>query len=391
MQQVYNRMMSYELSEDMLAFRDLARDFAAREIGPHARKWDEQKWIPDDVVRKMGEIGLMGVMTPEEYGGSGQGVLAMSIVMEEVARHCGGTALLLAAHNGLCSGHIKIAANDAQKNKYLPRLASGEMVGSWCLSEPHCGTDAAALTTRAEKTANGWRLNGAKMWVTNGKRAGVYVVTAKTKPEPGSRTISAFIVERGTKGFEIGEPEDKMGMRASDTVPITLENVELPDDALCGELHNGYVDALKVLDRGRVSIGALSLGLGRGCYEEAVKYAAERLSFNKPLHAYQAIQGKLADMATDIEAARILIRQAASTFDCGKPDKALASAAKLFASEMASRAGWESIQIHGGAGYTKDVCVERLVRDAKLCEIGEGSSEVQRMLIARDEFMKRSA
>lgn len=383
--------LCFDLPEELIAFRDLARDFAARHIAPHARKWDAEKWLPDETIRKMGEAGLLGVTVPEEYGGSGQGLLAMTVVVEEIARHCGGTALMIAAHSGLCTGHIRIAGSDAQKKKYLPRLASGELVGAWCLSEPHCGTDAAALTTRAEPTPDGWVINGQKMWITNGKRAGVFVVTARTRPEPGPRSISAFIVEAGTKGLIVGEPEDKMGMRASDTVPLTFENCRVPKDALCGNLHEGYVDALKVLDRGRVTIASLSLGLGRGCLEEAVKYAAERKSFGVPLHQHQAIQMKLADMETQIEAARILVRQAASTFDAGRPDKQAASFAKLFASEAASRVGWDSIQIHGGAGYTKDICVERLVRDNKLCEIGEGSSEVQRMLIARAEFAKRSA
>ncbi len=383
--------MNFALPDELIAFRDLARDFAAREIAPHARKWDAEKWISEDAVRRAGEVGLLGVTAPEGFGGAGQGMLAMTVVVEEIARHCGAFALLIAAHSGLCSGHIKLAGSDEQKRKYLPRLARGELIGSWCLSEPHCGTDAAALTTRAEKSGRGWVLNGQKMWVTNGRRAGVYVVMAKTKPEAGPRTISAFIVEREAKGLEVGEPEDKMGMRGSDTTPLALENVQVGEDALCGALHDGYVDALRVLDRGRVTIGALSVGLARGCLEEAVKYAAERRSFGVPLHAHQAIQMKLADMDTQVEAARLLVRQAAYGFDAGRPDKQAASIAKLFASEMASRVGWDSIQIHGGAGYTKDVCVERLVRDNKLCEIGEGSSEVQRMLIARAEFAKRAA
>ena len=383
--------MVFELNEELCAFRDLARDFAQKHIAPFARKWDAERWLPDDVVRKLGEAGMMGVTIPERFGGSGQGLLAMAVVLEEIARHCGATALMLAAHNGLCCGHLNIAANEEQKGRYLPKLASGQMVGAWCLSEPECGSDAAALTTRAEKVPGGWVLNGRKMWITNGKRAGVFVVLARTKPEgeKGSRTISAFIVERQTKGLEIGEPEDKMGMRASDTVPVTLENVKVADDGLCGNLHEGYIDALKVLDRGRVSIGALSVGLGRGCLEEALRYSAERKSFGVPLHDHQAIQIKLADMATELEAARMLVRQAACTFDASRPDKALASKAKLLASEMASRVGWNAIQIFGGAGYTKDVCVERLVRDSKLCEIGEGSSEIQRILIARDEFARR--
>jgi len=383
--------MQYSLPDDLTVFRDMARDFAARHIAPFARKWDDQKWIPEETVTRLGQAGLMGVTTPEAYGGAGQGLLAMTVVLEEIARQCGATALLLAAHNGLCCGHLNIAASHEQKLKYLPKLTSGEMVGSWCLSEPECGSDAAALTTRAELKGGRWILNGRKMWVTNGKRAGLYVVTARTKKEKGPRTISAFIVERQMPGVHVGEPEDKMGMRASDTVPVTFENVELPEANLCGKLHEGYVDALKVLDRGRVGIGALSIGLGRGCLEEAVKYAAERQAFGGPLNRLQAIQIKLADMATPLEAARLMVRQAACSYDYGRPDKGISSQAKLLATEVASRIGWESIQIHGGAGYTKDICVERLVRDAKLCEIGEGSSEVQRILIARDEFRKRMA
>jgi len=383
--------MSFELPEDLIAFRDVTREFAAERIAPHAREWDAQKWIPQEVVAEAGRIGLLGVMIPEEYGGAGQSMMAMTVVLEELARHDGAFALLVEAHNGLCLGHLKLAANEAQKKKWLPELASGRMIGSWCLSEPHCGTDAAALTTRAEKTSAGWVLNGQKMWVTSGKRAGLYVIMAKTKPEPGSRTISAFVVERGTKGLEIGEPEDKMGMRGSDTVPLSLENCEVPSSNLLGELHHGYVDALKVLDEGRFLIGALAVGLGRGCLEEAVRYAAERTAFGRPIHEHQAVQFKLADMETLLEASRLLVRQAAAAYDLGHPDKRLASMAKLFASEAAGRIGWEAIQIFGGAGYTKDVCVERLTRDAKLCEIGEGTSEVQRILIARAECARRSA
>lgn len=383
--------MEFRLSEELVSFRDVTRSFALEKIAPHARKWDAEKWLPDEIVREMGKIGILGVAFPEEYGGSGQGLLGMTVVVEEIARWCGGTALFIAAHSGLCSTHIRIAGNEAQKKKWLPKLAAGEVIGSWCLSEPDCGTDAEAMTTRAEKTSAGWVINGRKFWITNGKRADVFVVTARTKAERGARTISAFLVEKGTPGLIIGEPEDKMGMRASDTVPVNFENCEIPAENLCGELNSGYVDALRVLDRGRVTIGSLSVGLARGCLEEAVRYAAERKSFGVPLHSHQAIQFKLADMETQVEAARILVRQAASTHDAGKPDKKLCSIAKLFASEMASRVGWDSIQIFGGAGYTKDVCVERLVRDNKLCEIGEGSSEVQRMLIARAEFQRVSA
>ena len=383
--------MNFTLPEELTAFRDLTRKFAAEKIAPHARKWDAEKWIPDEVIREMGKVGILGVAFSEEYGGSGQGLLGMTVVVEEIARWCGGTALFIAAHSGLCSTHIRLAGNDKQKQKWLPKLASAEAIGAWCLSEPDCGTDAEAMTTRAEKTSGGWVINGRKFWITNGKRADVFVVTARTKPERGARTISAFLVEKGTPGLIVGEPEDKMGMRASDTVPVNFENCEIPAENLCGELNDGYIDALRVLDRGRVTIGSLSVGLARGCLEEAVRYAGERKSFGVPLHKHQAIQFKLADMETEIEAARLLVRQAACTHDAGRPDKELSSIAKLFASEMASRVGWDAIQIFGGAGYTKDVCVERLLRDNKLCEIGEGSSEVQRMLIARAEFKRLSA
>ncbi|MEK6642655.1 MAG: acyl-CoA dehydrogenase family protein [Planctomycetota bacterium] len=383
--------MDFNLPEELVAFRDVARKFAKERIAPNARKWDEVKWIPEDIIQEMANIGLLGATIPEEYGGSGQGLLAMTVIVEEIARWCGGTALFIAAHAGLCTTHIRLAANEEQKAKWLPKLASGEVIGSWCLSEPDCGTDAEALTTRAERTKNGWVLNGRKFWITNGKRAGIFVVTARTKPERGARTISAFLVEGDRKGLIVGEPEDKMGMRASDTVPVSFENCEIPEANLCGELHAGYVDALRVLDRGRCTIGSLSVGLGRGCLEEAVSYAKQRHSFGVPLSSHQAIQMKLADMETQIEAARLLVRQAAASHDAGRPDKQLSSIAKLFASEMASRVGWDAIQILGGAGYVKDVCVERLLRDNKLCEIGEGSSEVQRMLISRAEFLKRSA
>ncbi|MBK8267768.1 MAG: acyl-CoA dehydrogenase family protein [Planctomycetes bacterium] len=244
--------MNFELPEDLVGIRDITRAFAADKIAPHARKWDAEKWIPTELFKEMGKVGILGVAFPEEYGGAGLGLLGMSVVVEEIARWCGASALFIAAHTGLCSTHIRIAANDEQKKHWLPRLATGEVIGAWCLSEPHCGTDAEALTTRAEKTAKGWVLNGAKFWITNGKRADVFVVTARTKTgERGARTISAFLVEKGTPGLIIGEPEDKMGMRGSDTVPVNFENCEIPAANLCGELNNGYVDALRVLDRGR--------------------------------------------------------------------------------------------------------------------------------------------
>ncbi len=375
--------MNFEISDDMAALRDLARKFAAEEIGPHARDWDRDGLIPDDAITKMGEIGFLGMLAPAEYGGAELGYVGNSIVIEEIARHCGGTALMLAAHNGLCLGHILLAANDEQKRKYVPALATGQMLGSWCLTEPGSGSDAAALATRAVQDGTGWVLNGSKMFVTNGQRAGVFVVLARTSEESKSRGISAFIVERGTQGVEIGPKEDKMGMRASDTVPVTLQDVRVPRENLCGELNNGFVNAMKVLERGRIAIGALSVGLARGGLEEALAYAQQREQFGKPLSEHQTLQFMMADMAMEIDAARLMLRKAAWLQDQGQDTELESSMCKLFASEMATRACLNAIQICGGYGYIKELPVERLMRDAKLCEIGEGSSQVQRMIIAR--------
>ena len=376
--------MDYELPEEMIMLRDMARKFAADRIGPNAREWDRTGEIPLEVVKELGELGFLGVRVPQELGGVGTGYLGMSIIIEELARHCGGTALMVSAHNGLCCAHLLVGANDAQKKKYLPPLARGEMLGSWCLTEPSSGSDAAALKTKAVLDGDTWVINGSKVFVTNGSRAGVYVVHARTDPEaPKAKGISSFIVERDTPGLEIGPKEDKMGVRASDTAPVTLEDVRVPRENLCGELHKGFYDVLRVLERGRITIGALSVGLARGAFEQAVQYATEREQFGKPLARMQAIQFKLADMATQIDASRLLVRKAATLQDAGKSSNVESAMGKLYASEMATRVCLDAIQIHGGYGYLKDMPVERLMRDAKLCEIGEGSSEIQRMVIAR--------
>lgn len=376
--------LSFDLPDDLVSLRDVVRDFAAREVRPHAREWDEQQAFPDSLVQQMAELGLLGVMIPTQYGGAGLGYLANAVVMEEIARQDGAVALFLAAHNGLSLSHINLAANEQQKQKYLPRLAKGELVGAWGLTEPSCGSDAGALQTRAVRDGKGWRISGHKQFITNGVRAGVFVVVARTDPDKGAKGISAFIIERGADGFTIGRKEDKLGMRGSDTVTLNFDNVYVDADALCGPQGSGYVDALRVLERGRVGIGALSVGLARGCLEESLAYARERQVFGKPLIEQQAIQFMLADMATEIEAARLLVWDAASSLDRGESEKIKACIAKLFASEIATRAGLNAIQIHGGYGYTKDVPVERYMRDAKLCEIGEGSSQIQRILIARE-------
>ncbi len=375
--------MEFSLPDDVAALRETVRKFAAERLRPHARTWDREQQLPDDVVRALAELGLLGTLTPEEYGGAGLGYLANAVVMEEIARQDGGVALLLAAHNGLCQAHLILAASEAQKQRYLPKLASGEWVGAWALTEPGSGSDAAALRTRAERDGDGWRLTGEKMFITNGARAQVFVVMAKTDPDQGAKGISAFIVERGAPGFTIGPKEDKLGMRASDTVPLSLDGVWVGPDALVGARGAGYVDALRVLERGRVGIAALSVGLARGCVEESLAYAKSRQAFGKPIGELQAIQFMLADMATELEAARLLTWDAAQALDRGEEARQKASIAKLYASEMATRVALKAIQIHGGYGYTKDIPVERYLRDAKLCEIGEGSSEVQRILIAR--------
>ncbi len=376
--------MDFELPEDLIMLRDMARKFAADRIGPNAREWDRTGLIPEAVVQELADLGFLGVLVPQELGGAGIGYLGMSVIIEELARQCGGTALLVAAHNGLCCGHLLVAANEAQRKKYLPPLATGRMLGSWCLTEPNSGSDAAALRTTAVLDGDTWVLNGSKVFVTNGYRAGVFVVHARTDPTaPKAKGISSFIVERDTPGLEIGPKEDKMGVRASDTVPLTLEDVRVPRANLCGELHKGFYDVLKVLERGRITIGALSVGLARGALEQSVKYSTEREQFGKPLSKHQAIQFKLADMAVQIDAARLLVRKAAILQDAGKSSNLESAMAKLYASEMATRVCLDAIQIHGGYGYLKDMPVERLMRDAKLCEIGEGSSEIQRMVIAR--------
>ena len=375
--------MDFELSDDLKALQDLAQRFAAEHIAPHARKWDREADIPRDLVAKLAELGFLGIFIPAEYGGVGLGDLGASVIIEEIARHCGATALMLDAHNALCSAHLIRAANTEQKAKYLPKLASGECLGAWALTEPGCGSDAAALTSTATLEGDMWILNGAKQWTTNGHYAGVYVVMARTRPDGGSKGISAFIVERGTPGLIVGPKEDKFGMRASDTVGLTFENCRIPKANLCGKLGEGFIDAMKVLERGRITIAAISIGLARGALEESHSYSRQRVAFGKPIFEHQSIQFMLADMAMEIDAGRLLTRKAGILSDAGRPSNIEASVAKLFTSEMATRACLNAIQIHGGNGYTKEVPVERYMRDAKLCEIGEGSSQIQRMVIAR--------
>jgi len=375
--------MDFELSDDHVALQDMVRRFAAEQLAPGAREWDREASLPRELIAKLAELGLMGIFIPTEYGGSELGDVEAVIIMEEIARHCGSTALTLDAHNALCCAHLLVSANDKQKARYLPKLASGEWVGSWGLSEPGCGSDVAAMATTATQDGDFWVLNGSKQWITNGHHAGLFVVMAKTDPQAGSKGISAFLVERDTEGFEIGPKEDKMGLRGSDTVGLSFDNCRVPAENLCGKLNEAFKDTMRVLERGRITIAGMALGLARGALEESLAYAQERTAFGKPIFKHQSVQFMLADMATQIDAGRLMTLNAALLSDAGKPCNFEASAAKLFTSEMATKSCLNAIQIHGGNGYTKEFPVERYLRDVKLCEIGEGSSQIQRVVIAR--------
>ncbi len=375
--------MDFDLAEEHLEIQRVVREFCEREVKPNARRWDEAGQFPREAVRKLGELGVLGIAVPEEHGGAGLDALAVAVVVEEVARHDGSLALTVASHNGLGSGHIRMFGNEAQKRKYLPPLARGEKLAAWALTEAGSGSDAASMRTTAVRQGDRWVLNGSKMFITQGTVGDVFVVLARSDPERGSKGITAFILEKGMKGFDQKPIHGKLGMRSSDTAELVLEDVEVPDENRLGEVNEGFRSTLQVLDRGRVTIGALAVGLARGALEEARTYAKERRAFGRPIAEYQAIAFMLADMATEIDAARLLVHRAASLADAGRPFGKEASIAKLFASEMAMRATSKAIQIHGGYGYTRDFPVERYFRDAKLCEIGEGTSEIQRTVIAR--------
>jgi alkylation response protein AidB-like acyl-CoA dehydrogenase len=375
--------MDFTLSDELVALRAAVDRFAAEQIAPHAEEWDRKAWYPDTMIRLLGEQGFMGILVPEEYGGSGGSYMAFATILEGIARHDGGLSLAVEAHNGLACGHICLAGTHEQKKRFLPPLASGEQIGSWCLTEPGSGTDAAALKTRAVREGSSWVLKGTKQFITNGGRAGTYVINASTSPEKGKHGISAFIVERGTPGLSTGTPEEKLGMRSSDTVSVHLDHVRIPEDQLLGEVDGAFPVCMKALEKGRIMISAISLGLASAALEESVKYAHGRMAFGQPIARFEAIQCKLADMATQIEAARLMLYRAATLADQGESSYFEAATTKLFSSEMATRICMEAIQIHGGYGYLRDYHVERYMRDAKLCEIGEGTSEILRVLIAK--------
>jgi alkylation response protein AidB-like acyl-CoA dehydrogenase len=356
----------------------------ARELRPHARAWDAEGVFPRSLIPKLAGLGLLGMIIPTDYGGSGLDAVGMALAIEALAWGDGGIALAVGSHNSLCSGHIVLAGAEQQKQRYLPRLASGQALGAWGLTEPSSGSDAGALASRAERRGERWVLNGAKAFVTQGSIAGVYVIMARTDPAAGRRGISAFIVEAGTPGLRVGKHEDKLGVRCSDTAEVILEDCEVPAEQMLGEPGAGYQDAMRVLEGGRIGIGAMALGLGRAALDASLAYARQRRAFGRPIAEFQAIQWMLADMATELDAAELLVLDAARRCAAGLSYRREGSMAKLFASEAASRAATKAVQIHGGYGFIKDYPVERIYRDVKLCEIGEGTSEVQRMIIARE-------
>ncbi|HET6344421.1 MAG TPA: acyl-CoA dehydrogenase family protein, partial [Myxococcota bacterium] len=370
--------MDFDLSSDQVMLRDTLRRFVAEKVVPAARTWDREEKFPFEVVRELGGMGMLGVTVSPAYDGAGLGALEMALVVEEVARGDGSLALTVASHNGLCTGHINLAGTPAQRDKYVRPLARGEKLGAWALTEPNSGSDAAGMGTTAVRQGNDWVIHGSKIFITQGTVGDIFVVLASTNKAKGQRGITAFILEKGLAGFGQRPLKEKLGMRSSDTAVLTFDNVQVPDSQRLGDVDMGFINTLQILDRGRITIGALSVGLARAALEQARRYAMERRQFGKPIAEFQAIQWKLADMATELEAARLLVWRAAWLCDNGKPFTKEASIAKLFASEAAMRATDEAVQIHGGYGYTSEFPVERYLRDAKLCTIGEGTSEVQR-------------
>jgi alkylation response protein AidB-like acyl-CoA dehydrogenase len=374
----------FTLTDDQIALQREIREFAAREIAPNVLRWDEASEFPMEVVKQLGQMGLLGVIFPVELGGAGLGYVDYMLAIEELSAVDGSIGIIVAAHNSLCTNHIYLAGTDAQRAKYIPRLASGQALGAWGLTEPGSGSDAAGARTTATRTSAGWVLNGNKTFITNGHYADVSVVIAVTDKTQGTHGLSAFIVEKGTPGFRPGKKENKLGLRASDTSELIFEDCEIPEENLLGQLGEGFVDAMRTLDGGRISIAALSLGIGKGALDASVKYVKERRQFGKAIAEFQGIQWKLADMATELEAARLLTLRAAVLKDAGQRVTRESSMAKLYASEVAVRICDEAVQLHGGYGFIKDYPVEKFYRDVKLCTIGEGTSEIQRMVIGRE-------
>ncbi len=376
--------MNFELNENQLMITQMVRDFAEKEIKPHFKKWDEEEIFPVETMKKMGELGLLGIYIPEEYGGSGFGYFEYATALMELGKVCGGVGLSVAAHNSLCTGHIYYHGTEEQKKKYLPKLSSGEFIGAWGLTEPNTGSDAMRMKTTAVKEGEYWVINGAKNWITHGLSGDVAVVLVRTGDLLDSNGITAFIVEKGTPGFSAVKIKDKFGVRASETAELIFDNVRLHESQVIGQVGQGFKQAMQILDGGRVSIAALSCGVARGAYEAALKYAKEREQFGQPISNFQAIGFKLADMATDIEAAELLTFQAAYLKNNKQPMTKEGAFAKYFSSEVSVKCGNEAMQIMGGYGYTKEYPAEKFLRDARLMTIGEGTSEIQKLVISRE-------
>ncbi|MCX6591709.1 MAG: acyl-CoA dehydrogenase family protein [Acidobacteria bacterium] len=375
--------MDFSFTEDQVALRKSVRQFAEAEIRPHVMTWDEGNIFPLEVVKKCGQLGYLGAIFPEEYGGAGLGYIEYAIIIEELARVDPSVALIVAAHNSLCSNHIYLAGSEEQKRRYLPKLTSGEWIGCWSLTESEAGSDAGGTRSQAVLDGQEWVLTGGKTFTTNAHYAQVCVAMAVTDRSASQHGVSAFVIEHGTPGFRLGKKENKLGMRASATGEVLFENLRLPESQLLGKQGEGFVDSLRILDGGRISIAALSVGIAQGAFDAALKYAKQRKQFGRPISEFQAIQHKLADMATDIEAARLLTYRAGFLKDQGTRVTRESAMAKLFASEMAVKVCNEAVQIHGGYGFIKDYPVEKFYRDVKLMTIGEGTSEIQKMVIAR--------
>jgi alkylation response protein AidB-like acyl-CoA dehydrogenase len=375
--------MNFELNEEQQQIKYSVREFAESEIRPNVMEWDESQHFPVELRPKLAELGLLGVLFPEEYGGAGMGYVEYATIIEELGRVDGSVALSVAAHNSLCSNHIYRFGNEEQRLKYLVPLAKGESFGAWGLTESQAGSDSAGTRTNAIRSNGGWKVNGSKNFITHAISCDTLVAVAVTDKDKGNRGISAFIFDKSMEGFRSDKKENKLGMRASETASVVFEDCYVPDENRLGNEGEGFFQAMQVLDGGRISIAALSVGIAQGAYEAALKYAKERQQFGKPIAEFQAIQFKLADMATQIEAARLLTLQAAALKDAGKKTTRESAMAKLFASEIAVKVSEESVQIHGGYGYTKDYPAEKYWRDSKLCTIGEGTSEIQRLVIAK--------
>lgn len=377
-------MMDHSLAPDLRMIEESARQFAQTHILPHVMEWDEAQHFPMDLMHQLGEQGFLGVLIPEEYGGAGLGYQEYITIITEIAKICGSIGLSVAAHNSLCTNHIYTFGNEEQRKRWLPKLATGEWVGAWGLTEPNTGSDAMRMQCVATRDGDDYILNGTKCWITHGKSSHVAVVIVRTGELLDSRGMTAFVVERGTPGFSAGKKENKLGMRASETAEMIFDNCRIPATHVLGEVGEGFIQSMKILDGGRISIGALGLGIAKGAYEASVKYSKERHQFGQPIANFQAISFKLADMAAKIDAAELLLRKAAGLKHAGQPFTKVAAMAKYYASEISVQISTDAVQIFGGYGYTKDFPVEKYYRDSKLCTIGEGTSEIQKLVIARE-------